>query len=123
MQLGSIGVWSGALRRGGPEMYAAAAELEDMGYSTLWFPGGGHEDIREHIQKMLAATRRAVIATGIISIWTHPATATAAMHAELTQTYPNRFLLGIGISHPNVVQSAGLTYEKPLARLRRYLDE
>jgi probable F420-dependent oxidoreductase len=124
MQLGSIGVWSGALRRGDPqEMYAAAAELEEMGYSALWFPGGAYEGIADHIRKMLAATRRAVIATGIISIWTHPAAATAAMHSELTRAYPDRFLLGIGISHPNVVQTAGLTYEKPLQKLRSYLDE
>ena len=123
MQLGSIGVWSGSLRRGGPEMYEAAAELEDLGFTALWFPGGGHEDISDHINKLLGATRRAVIATGIVSIWTHPADRIAAMHHDFVQRFPERFLLGIGISHQHVVQGAGLTYEKPLTKLRSYLDE
>jgi probable F420-dependent oxidoreductase len=123
MQLGPIGVWSGSLRRGESDTFAAAAELEEMGYSALWFPGGPREGIEEHIRKLLGATRTAVIATGIVSIWTHPAADTAAMHAALTRTHPDRFLLGIGISHPHVVQTAGLTYDKPLQKLRAYLDE
>jgi probable F420-dependent oxidoreductase len=123
MQLGSIGVWSGILRRDDPETYAAATELEELGYTTLWFPGGPQAGLAEHIRKMLGATRSAVVATGIVSIWTHAAQATAEMHASLTQAYPGRFLLGIGISHPRVVESAGLTYEKPLQKLRGYLDE
>src|SRR5579864_1687714 len=123
MQLGSIGVWNRILRRDEPETYAAAAELEELGYTTLWFPGGQQAGLGEHIRKMLGATRSAVVATGIVSIWTHPARATAEMHASLTQAFPGRFLLGIGISHPNVVQTAGITYEKPLQKLRGYLDE
>lgn len=123
MQLGSIGVWSRSLRRGGPEMYEAAAELEELGYTALWFPGGAHEGLDEHIRKLLGATRRAVLVTGIVSIWTHPAERIAAMHHELTQAYPDRFLLGIGISHQRAVEGAGITYEKPLQKLRGYLDE
>src|SRR5579864_2027396 len=123
MQLGSIGVWSGSLRRGGAEMYEAASELEELGYSALWFPGGAHEGLDEHIRKLLGATRTAVVATGIVSIWTHPAARIAAMHHELTQAHPGRFLLGIGISHQHAVEGAGISYDKPLEKLRGYLDE
>ena len=124
MELGSVGVWSGALRNGERSaVLEAAAELEELGYGTLWMPGGGHEGLAEHLQAMLERTRRAVVATGIVSVWTHPAAAIAAMHHTLTQAHPGRFLLGIGISHQQVVEGAGLQYEKPLQKLRSYLDE
>jgi probable F420-dependent oxidoreductase len=124
MQLGSVGVWSGLLRRGDRQKAVeAAAELEELGYSALWFPGGGHADIVEHTWALLKATHTAVIATGIVSVWTHPAGATAEAHHAFNAAYPGRFLLGIGISHQPAVESAGITYEKPLQKLRSYLDE
>lgn len=44
MELGSIGVWSGALRTGErTAVLDAAAELEDLGYGTIWFPAREHE--------------------------------------------------------------------------------
>jgi probable F420-dependent oxidoreductase len=124
MDLGSIGVWSGALRRSEPSaMAAAATELEELGYGAIWFPGGGPEDLADHCRNLLGATRRAVIATGIVSIWIHPASSIAALHHELWQEHPDRFLLGLGISHEHAVRGAGINYERPLAKLRSYLDE
>jgi probable F420-dependent oxidoreductase len=123
MQLGSIGVWSRVFRQGDPEVLKAAAEIEDLGYGAVWMPGGQYAGLSDHLRNLLQATRATVIATGIVSIWTHPAAATAAMHVALEQAFPDRFLLGIGISHQRVVEGAGLTYEKPLQKLRAYLDE
>jgi probable F420-dependent oxidoreductase len=123
MQLGPIGVWSGVFRQDKPEVLKAAAEIEELGYGAIWMPGGQYAGLSDHLQNLLKATRRAVIATGIVSIWTHPPAATAAMHAALEGAFPDRFLLGIGISHQRVVEGAGLTYQKPLHKLRAYLDE
>src|SRR5260370_20585459 len=115
MNLGSIGVWSGSLRRGERSaVLEASAELEALGYGTIWFPGGEHAGLAEHILAILGATRKVVVATGIISIWTHPAAEVAVEHRTITETHAGRFLLGIGISHPHVVESAGLHYQKPL---------
>ncbi|MBV9577789.1 MAG: TIGR03620 family F420-dependent LLM class oxidoreductase [Chloroflexi bacterium] len=123
MQLGPIGVWSGVFRQDKPEVMKAAAEVEELGYGAIWMPGGPHAGLADLLHNLLKSTRRAVVATGIVSIWTHPAAATAATHHTLEQTYPDRFLLGIGISHQRVVEGAGLTYAKPLSKLREYLDE
>src|ERR1051326_6063203 len=118
MDLGTIGVWSGALRNGEPSaMAAAAAELEELGYGAIWFPGGAHQGLAEHIDSLLGATRRVVVATGIVNIWTHPAAEIAAEHRAITQAYPERFLLGIGISHQRVVEGSGLKYERPMQKL------
>src|SRR5438067_1778258 len=124
MELGSIGVWSGALRRGEQAaIFEASAELEELGYGTIWFPGGDRAGLAELIEGILGATKRAVAATGIVNIWTHPAAEVAAEHTALTKAHPGRFLLGLGISHQPVVEGAGLTYEKPLQKMRSYLDE
>src|SRR5438309_6842552 len=122
MDLGLFGVWSGALRNGErAAVLDAAAELEDLGYGTIWFPGGQHEGLAEHISRILERTRRVAVAAGIVNIWTHPAAAVAAEHRALTKAYPGRFLLGVGVSHQNVVERSGLKYERPLQKMVGYL--
>src|SRR5260370_7306341 len=124
MNLGSIGVWSALLRVGDrAAMLKAAAELEELGYGTIWFPGREHAGLAEHIMALLGTTQRMVVATGIVNIWTHPAAEIAAEHHVITRAYPGRFLLGLGISHRPAVEGAGLTYERPLRKMIRYLDE
>src|SRR6266705_6053571 len=124
MDLGLFGVWSGALRNGERgAMLEAAAELEELGYGTIWFPARQHEGLAEHISSILQRTRRVVVATGIVNIWTHPAAEIAAEHHAITQAHPGRFLLGLGISHRPAVEGAGLTYERPLRKMISYLDE
>jgi probable F420-dependent oxidoreductase len=121
MDLGRIGIWSAQVwqdRDGAP---GAAADLERLGYGALWFPNG-----RESFalaRDLLAATSRLVVATGIASIWTHPAAETAVAHHALTQAHPGRFLLGLGVSHaPLVDRSQPGRYAQPLAHMRTYLD-
>ncbi|MCA1645488.1 MAG: LLM class F420-dependent oxidoreductase [Chloroflexi bacterium] len=124
MDLGLFGVWSGALRNGErAAVLDAAAELEDLGYGTIWFPGGGHAGLAEHISSILQRTRRVVVAPGIVNIWTHPAAEVAAEHRAITQAYPGRFLLGVGVSHQRSVEGSGLRYERPLQKMVAYLDE
>jgi probable F420-dependent oxidoreductase len=124
MELGSIGVWSPALRTDErTPVLDAAAELEDLGYGTIWFPAREHEGLAQRIMDILARTRRVVVATGIISIWTHRAAEVAADHHAITQAYPGRFLLGLGVSHQDSVEASGLTYQRPLQKMIAYLDE
>jgi probable F420-dependent oxidoreductase len=122
MNLGRIGIWSAALRNA-DNAAQAATELEQLGYGALWFPGGAPEGFAEHITGLLDATRNVAIATGIVSVWTHDPKTVSRQYAEFEARAPGRFLLGIGISHPHVVERAGLTYAKPMARLRWFLDE
>ncbi len=72
---------------------------------------------------LLAATKRMVIATGIANIYARDAVAMACGQKTLAEAYPNRFLLGLGVSHvPLVEQLRGHRYEKPVATMRAYLD-
>ncbi len=124
MKLGRLGVWSAALRTLEPAAAAsAAAELEGLGYTALWFPGGSRQGFAQQVSAMLQATQRVAVASGIVSIWTHPAADVTADFWRFEARHHDRFLLGLGISHQHVVERAGLEYRQPLARLRSYLAE
>ncbi len=72
--------------------------------------------------RLLAATTRATVATGILNIWMHTPDEAATGHATLTSEHPGRFLLGLGVSHEPPVTNSGQVYERPLAKMRAYLD-
>ncbi|WP_231635667.1 hypothetical protein [Novosphingobium sp. ST904] len=56
--LGRIGIWSMELRFGDrAQAELAAAELDELGYGTLWIPGGIGGDITGDIDRLLGAPR------------------------------------------------------------------
>ncbi|WP_283134678.1 LLM class F420-dependent oxidoreductase [Rhizohabitans arisaemae] len=121
--LGTIGVWSALLR--GPDrdrIRDVTAFLDELGYGTLWTPGGTGGDLFGDVDAMLAASSRAVIATGVLNIWMHDAAETAAWYADANARHPGRLLLGLGSSHASRIEAVGRTYDKPLTALREYLD-
>ena len=122
--LTGVGIWSGALRFGERgAAIEAAGELESLGYSALWTPGGAGGDIFESCAALLRATNSVTIATGIVNVWAHTPQEVAEQHAALTTAHPGRFLLGLGISHGPLVDAMKLgTYDKPMAVMRAYLD-
>jgi probable F420-dependent oxidoreductase len=124
MDIGRVGIWSFGLElQPATRAQEAAAEVEALGYGALWIPEAMGREAFAHAGLLLAATRRVVIATGIANIWARDAVTMAAAHKALTEAYPNRFLLGIGVSHaPMVEMVRGHRYEKPLSTMRAYLD-
>lgn len=123
MQLTGTGVWAHELRYGDPaEAADLAAELEALGYSALWIPDVGGE-LFEALDHLLASTSGAVIATGILNIWMHTAAEVGTWRAGLTDAQRDRLLLGIGISHAMLIDAQpGMSWEKPLATTRTYLQ-
>jgi probable F420-dependent oxidoreductase len=123
-RLGPVGVWLGALG-GAPidQERAAARRIEELGYGSLWCGEivGGKEAFA-HQSILLAATKRIVTGTGIANIWARHPRAMQGGGATLGAAYPGRFVLGIGVSHALIVDSSGLTYEKPLSYMAHYLD-
>jgi probable F420-dependent oxidoreductase len=124
MRLSGIGVWSPALRYGDrAEADEAAAELEQLGYSAIWIPDVGG-DVFGAVDALLGATTSAVVATGVLNLWMHPADETAARYHDAVATHGARVLVGIGVSHaPLIDASEPGRYQRPLARMREYLDE
>lgn len=120
-QLGRVGIWSSAFGAEQDEARRAAGELERLGYGTLWFPNSA--DMFARAGELLEATSRIVVATGIASIWTHPAEQATEAHHALTQAHPQRFLLGLGVSHAHLVDRHQTgRYSRPVERMVAYLD-
>lgn len=124
MNIGRVGIWSFGLElQPAARAQEAAAEIESLGYGALWIPEAMGREVFTHAGLLLAATRRIVIATGIANIWARDAMTMAAAQKTLTEAYPNRFLLGLGVSHAPLVETVrGHRYEKPLSAMRAYLD-
>lgn len=123
MDLGRVGVWTFALDlQPAAKAQAAAAELEDLGFRTIWIPEAMGREAFTSAGLLLAGTCKVVIATGIANIWGRDPLAAAAAQKTLTEAYPDRFLLGLGVSHAPMVGMRGHTYDKPLSAMRRYLD-
>jgi probable F420-dependent oxidoreductase len=119
--LGRIGIWSLELRFGdGAQAAEVAAELDELGYGAVWIPGGIGGDVLGDVGRLLAATRRTVIATGILNIWKHEPTDVGAWWRGRTAADHARIMLGLGVSHGPLI---GEAYAKPLEVMSRYLDE
>jgi probable F420-dependent oxidoreductase len=121
--LAGTGIWSAGLRYGDPSAAAAAAaELEELGYTALWIPDAGG-DVIGAVENLLSATKRVVIATGILNLWMHTPDETAEGHDRLTKAFGDRFLVGIGVSHAPLVDAGEPgRYRHPLAAMNAFLD-
>jgi probable F420-dependent oxidoreductase len=95
-----------------------AAEMEGLGYTALWSSGGFEPGLSSHFERLLGATSRVVVASGIVSVWVVPPEEVSVAFQGLDSRYPGRFLLGLGASHAAVVGD----YSKPYARVVGYLD-
>jgi probable F420-dependent oxidoreductase len=123
IDIGQVGIWhpGRSWDAAGDEVDDAAVELEEAGYGAIWT--GSSEASLARQERILAATSRIVAATGIVNIWLNPADELSGNFQRLNGRYPDRVLIGLGSSHAPQVEAAGIKYERPLSRLRRYLDE
>ena len=103
------------------EVADAAAELDALGYSSLWIPCSGLGTFAA-VERLLAATDRITVATGVLNVWLYPV-ATAAECARIRAAHGDRFLLGLGVNHSQILGrlDAKLSYERPLAKMDEYL--
>jgi len=112
--LGSFGIWARGDRISGE----LAAELEALGYGALWIGGSPSADLAGP-ERLLDATDELVVATGIVNIWRSPADEVARSYHRIAERHPGRFLLGIGVGHP---EATGDRYRRPYEALVAYLD-
>src|SRR5512132_49089 len=123
MELGRVGIWQFLDIFPATVAQEAAREIEGLGFRTLWIPEALGREAFTHAALLLAGTKQLVVATGIANVWARDAMAMAAAQKTLSEAYPGRFLLGMGVSHaPLVAGMRGHDYRRPLEFLRGYLD-
>ena len=110
MPLGQIGIWRRHLN--GTD---AVREIEALGFQALWV--GGSPSL-EQVRPFLGLSSTLTVASGILNVWRHEPADVAAEHARLNDEFGGRFLLGIGIGHPEATSE----YRRPLATMRSFFD-
>ena len=124
MDLGRTGIWTAALdQQPVSRAQELVGELESLGYGTVWIPEAVGREALSSAALLLAGGSSIVVGTGIANLWARDAMAMAAGHKTITSAYPDRFLLGIGVSHqPAVEAMRGHDYGRPVATMRGYLE-
>jgi probable F420-dependent oxidoreductase len=108
--LGRLGVWRRHFDATDP-----IPAIEAAGYTALWL---GASPSVQQARPHLEASTTLVVATGILNVWQHEPADVAREHAQAARDFPGRFLLGIGIGHPE----ATAEYTTPVARMRAFFD-
>jgi len=126
LDLGKYGIFSAAF-----ELQPAAvardgfAELDAMGWSTFWIGETTNREIFANAMLLLGVSRNIKLASGIANLQLRAPVSMNAGWMTVSEAFPDRFILGVGVSHASFVQRAltGVAYDKPLTRMREYLDE
>jgi probable F420-dependent oxidoreductase len=120
----SVGIWTFAFDQlPNAQAQETAAEVEALGYRAIWIPEAVGKDPLVHAGLLLSGTSRLTVATGIASIYARDAMAMKQGQQTLTEAFPGRFILGLGVSHAPMVEGMrGHTYAKPVPAMRAYLE-
>ncbi|MEQ8660817.1 MAG: TIGR03620 family F420-dependent LLM class oxidoreductase [Gammaproteobacteria bacterium] len=124
MNFGKYGVFTFTDQLDAAQLRELCGRLEELRYSTLWYPEAFNYETFALGGYLLAHSRTLVVASGIANIYARDPAASAMGHNSLNALYDGRFVLGLGVSHaPLVADVRGHEYKRPLATMRRYLDD
>jgi len=124
MKIGKLGVWGSTESLSAQDAAAFAKRVEAWGYGALWIPEAVGRNVLVHASWLLANTMSLVIATGIANVYARDAAAMASAQLALAEQSGGRFLLGLGVSHVPLVEGVrGHVFEKPIGKMRRYLED
>ncbi len=98
-------------------------EAEDLGYHAVWTAEAYGSDAVTPLAWLGALTQSIHLGTGIMQMAARSPANTAMTAMTLNQLSGGRFLLGLGLSGPQVVEGwHGAPSTRPLARTREYVD-
>ena len=98
-------------------------EAERLGYDSVWTAEAYGSDALTPLAWWGAHTEKIRLGTAIIQMSARTPAATAMAAMTMDHLSGGRFILGLGVSGPQVVEGwYGQPYPKPLARTREYVE-
>jgi len=98
-------------------------EADRLGFHSVWSAEAYGSDAVTPLAFIAARTERVHLATGIMQMPARTPAMTAMTAMTLDQLSGGRFILGLGVSGPQVVEGwHGVPYGKPLLRTREYVE-
>src|SRR4051812_39170961 len=116
----TFGYWG---RGPNPNMIEQAQAAEAAGFDSIWTAESWGNDAFTFATWLAAHTKKVRIGTGIVQMAARTPVATAMAAATVDHLSGGRFILGLGVSGPQVVEGwYGQPSNKPLARTREYVE-
>jgi F420-dependent oxidoreductase-like protein len=98
-------------------------ELEQAGLDQVMIAEAYSFDAVSQVGYLAAKTSRVEIGTGILNVYSRTAALMAMTAAGCDYISDGRFILGLGASGPQVIEGFhGVPYEKPMVRIKEYID-
>ncbi len=98
-------------------------ELEKVGLDLVWVAEAYSADAISQVGYLAAVTEKIQIGTGIVNVYTRTPALMAMTAVGCDYVSDGRFVLGLGASGPQVVEGFhGVPYEKPMQRIKEYID-
>src|SRR3954470_19140748 len=115
----NTGYWAGGPP---PGITDAIAEAERLGFDSIWTPEAYGSDCLTPLAWWGSQTERIRLGTAIVQMSARQPAATAMAAMTMDHLSGGRFILGLGVSGPQVVEGwYGMPFAKPLARTREYI--
>src|SRR3954471_24471898 len=116
----NTGYWAGGPPPGAAE---AVAEAEKLGFDSMWAAEAYGSDVLTPLAWWGSQTERLRIGTAIMQMSARTPAAAAMAAMTMDHLSQGRFVLGLGVSGPQVVEGwYGQQFAKPLARTREYIE-
>lgn len=116
----NTGYWAGGPPPGAAE---AVAEADKLGFDSIWTAEAYGSDVLTPLAWWGAATENVRLGTAIMQLSARQPAAAAMAAMTMDHLSGGRFVLGLGVSGPQVVEGwYGQPFAKPLARTREYIS-
>jgi probable F420-dependent oxidoreductase len=106
----------------GVDLVTNVRRLEALGYHELWLPEISGREPFSTCGYLLAKTERLRVSSGIANVYARDADCAAQAANGLAELSSGRFRLGLGVSHPVMVEPRGHTWVPPVTKMRSYLE-
>lgn len=123
MDPGRLGVWYAADKLSPDEWARFIGIAESLAYDAVWYSESRGFESMSLGSYLLCRSSKIVVGSSIANIYARDAIASRAGMRTLSAISGDRFILGLGVSHPPLVESfRGHAYGKPVATMRTYLE-
>lgn len=96
MALGKLGLGTFGMALNVSDTYLGeAAELERLGFSAIWLPGGQIDNLGR-LEDLTRSTTAVAVGSAIISLDVYPPEAVTGLYEQLEATAPGRLVAGLG---------------------------
>lgn len=121
MDLSRLGVFCFLDPLPGRELGPFARKVERLGYSALWFAEGVGRESLSLATHLLDQTQTLVVGSGIAVAYSREPIAAGNAARALSELFPDRFILGLGVSNAAANERRGVRYERPVEFMKAYL--